>query len=210
MNEENGKILLKEVVVVEGKYDKITLSSYLDATIVETNGFGIFKNKEQMALLRLLAKKNGIIVLTDSDKAGFQIRRFISQFIAEGTVKHAYIPDILGKEHRKESPSREGKLGVEGMKRGVILEALKKAGALPGEAPAGEREKIDVSDLYECGLLGRNESKTARRAFLKSLDLPERMSPKALLRVLGEIYSREEFFRAAAKAALNEQGRKGE
>ena len=186
---------IKEVIVVEGRYDKNTLSQIIDAVIVETEGFGVFSDKEKLELLRRLAKKKGIIVLTDGDGAGFVIRNYLKGAIDKSLVKHAYIPDIQGKEKRKSSPSSEGKLGVEGMKPETIIEALKRAGATfedeGGEVPAGG---ITKTDMYALGLSGAKGSSLKRQELLKRLELPERLSPNALLDVLNALMTRDEFF----------------
>lgn len=191
-------IRIKEVIVVEGRYDKNTLSQLIDGTIIETEGFGIFSNKEKLALLRRLAEKRGLLVLTDSDGAGFVIRNFLKGAIDSKLVKHAYIPDISGKERRKQSPSKEGKLGVEGMGPEVLLAALERAGVLTeaGEAPAREAPLI-TADLYALGLSGGKESAEKRKKLLKKLNLPEKLSARATLEVLNALYTRAELFALA-------------
>ena len=185
-------VKIKEAIVVEGRYDKNTLSQIVDAPILETGGFGIFKDKKQMALLRQVAEKRGLIVFTDSDGAGFVIRNHIKSAIPGKFLKHAYTPDILGKERRKAAPGKEGKLGVEGMTREVILEALRKAGAtIEGEdAPAASQ--ITKQDLMELGLSGGADASIKRLALLKKLNLPEHMSANAMLQALNLLYSLEE------------------
>ncbi|MDR1131543.1 MAG: DUF4093 domain-containing protein [Oscillospiraceae bacterium] len=197
---------LREVIVVEGRYDKNTLSQIVDGTIVETGGFGIFSDREKLALFRRLAEKRGLIVLTDSDGAGFVIRNFLKGAIDPRYVKHAYIPEIAGKERRKSAPSRAGKLGVEGMDPATILTALKNAGAACGEAAdsAAEAEPITKADLYALGLSGGKGSREKRRRLLKSLDLPSALSPNAMLEVLNLLLSRDELCRLAAGAAREE------
>ena len=185
-------VKIREAIVVEGRYDKNTLSQIVDAPILETAGFGIFKDKKQMALLRQVAEKRGLIVFTDSDGAGFVIRNHIKSAIPGKFLKHAYTPDILGKERRKAAPGKEGKLGVEGMTREVILEALRKAGAtIEGEdtAPANQ---ISKQDLMELGLSGSADASARRLALLKKLNLPEHMSANAMLQTLNLLYSLEE------------------
>ena len=186
-------IPVKEVIVVEGRYDKNTLSQIFDAVIVETSGFGVFNNKEKLALLRRLAEVRGLVVLTDSDGAGFVIRNFLKGAIDPALVKQAYIPDIAGRERRKRAPSKEGKLGVEGMKPEVLIEALRRAGAtLGGEEPARRAGGITKATLYELGLSGGPGSAEKRRALLKELDLPEKLSANALLDVLNALYTEAE------------------
>jgi len=178
--------------VVEGRYDKNTLSQIVDAPILETAGFGIFKDKKQMALLRRVAEKRGLIVFTDSDGAGFVIRNHIKSAIPGKFLKHAYAPDILGKERRKQKPGKEGKLGVEGMNREIILEALRRSGAtIEGEETAAA-SAITKQDLVALGLSGGADSAAKRLALLKKLNLPEHMSANAMLQALNLLYSLEE------------------
>ena len=185
-------VKISEAIVVEGRYDKNTLSQILDAPILETSGFGIFKDKKQMALLRQVAEKRGLIVFTDSDGAGFVIRNHIKSAIPGKYLKHAYIPDIMGKERRKAAPGKEGKLGVEGMSREIILDALRKAGAtIEGEQTAAAN-RITKQDMIALGLSGGADSSRKRAALLKKLDLPEHMSANALLQALNLLYSLEE------------------
>ena len=185
-------VKIKEAIVVEGRYDKNTLSQILDAPILETSGFGIFKDKQQMALLRRIAQTRGLIVFTDSDGAGFVIRNHIKSAIPGKYLKHAYIPDIYGKEKRKAAPGKEGKLGVEGMTREVILESLRRAGAtMEGEAVSGSQQ-ITKQDLMELGLSGGPDASANRLKLLKKLNLPERMSPNAMLQALNLLYNLEE------------------
>ena len=166
---------VREAIVVEGRYDKNTLSQVVDTVILETAGFGVFKDQERLALLRRLAQQRGIIVLTDSDGAGFVIRNFLKGAIPPEQVKHAYIPDIRGKERRKRAPGKEGKLGVEGMPPQLLLEALERAGAtfLDGDGPRSPRGERTPAQLYVLGLTGRPDSAQRRQALLKRLDLPE-------------------------------------
>ena len=185
-------VKIKEVIVVEGRYDKNTLSQILDATILETAGFGIFKDKKQMALLRSAAEKRGLIVFTDSDGAGVVIRNHIKSAIPGKFLKHAYIPDIYGKERRKAAPGKEGKLGVEGMTREVILEALRRAGATFEGEEASASGQITKQDLMALGLSGGADASARRLALLKKLNLPEHMSANAMLQALNLLYSLEE------------------
>ena len=188
-------VKIREAIVVEGRYDKNTLSQIVDAPILETGGFGIFKDKKQLALLRQVAQKRGLIVFTDSDGAGFVIRNFIKSCVPPEYVKHAYIPDIQGKEKRKSAPSKEGTLGVEGMRPQVLLEALKRAGASFGECSAEEKTAIiSKADMFKMGLSGGTGSREKRAQLIKKLDLPEKLSADALLDVLNALMSREEFF----------------
>ena len=186
-------VKIQEAIVVEGRYDKNTLSQIVEAPIFETSGFGIFKDKEQMALLRRVAEKRGLIVFTDSDGAGFVIRNHIKSAIPGKYLKHAYIPDIPGKERRKAAPGKEGKLGVEGMTPEVILSSLKAAGAtLDGSAQEAPRDPITKQDFYEWGLSGGPDSGEKRKKLLKRLDLPERMTANALLQAVNLFCIREE------------------
>ena len=185
-------VKIKEAIVVEGRYDKNTLSQILDAPILETSGFGIFKDKQQMALLRRVAETRGLIVFTDSDGAGFVIRNHIKSAIPGKYLKHAYIPDIYGKEKRKATPGKEGKLGVEGMTRDVILESLRRAGVtIEGEETIPVRQ-ITKQDLMELGLSGGADASAKRLKLLKKLNLPEHMSPNAMLQALNLLYTLEE------------------
>ena len=187
-------IRIREAIIVEGRYDKNTLAQIVDAPILETSGFGIFHNRQRLALLRRLAETRGIIVLTDSDGAGFVIRNYLRGAIDPLQVKHAYIPDISGKERRKRTASKEGKLGVEGMRPDVLLEALRRAGAtIEGEETPAAGARITKTDLYAAGLTGGADSKAARQRLLAQLDLPEHLSTNALLEVLNALMTREEF-----------------
>ncbi len=185
-------VKIKEAIVVEGRYDKNTLSQIVEAPILETAGFGIFKDKKQMALLRQVAEKRGLIVFTDSDGAGFVIRNHIKSAIPAKFLKHAYTPDILGKERRKAAPGKEGKLGVEGMTREIILEALRKAGATFEGEEAASTHQITKQDLMELGLSGGADASARRLALLRKLNLPEHMSANAMLQALNLLYSLEE------------------
>lgn len=187
-------IKIKEVIVVEGRYDKNTLSQVVDAVIVETSGFGIFKDSEKQKLFRTLAEAKGLIVFTDSDGAGFVIRNFIKSCVDPKYLKHAYIPDIYGKERRKAAASKEGKLGVEGMTAQVLIDALIRAGATTeGEALTEEGEKITKADLYMLGLTGRTNSREKRAALLERMELPEHLTADGLLDVLNAVTTRDKF-----------------
>ena len=187
---------IKEVIVVEGRYDKNTLSQVVDAVILETAGFGIFNDTDKRRLLKTMAETRGLIVLTDSDSAGFLIRNHIRGCVDPKLVKHAYIPDVYGKERRKTAPSKEGKLGVEGMRPEVLLEALRRAGATFEDDAAAQRPaRITKADLYARALSGREGSREKRLALLRRLNLPERMSADAMLDVLNALMDREAFYR---------------
>ena len=187
---------IREVIVVEGRYDKNTLSQIVDAPIFQTNGFGIMKEKSQLDMLRVVAKKRGLIVFTDSDGAGFVIRNRLKSAIPSQYLKHAYIPDIPGKERRKSAPGKEGKLGVEGMRPEVILACLRNAGAtFIGEEQAERSAQITKVDLAELGLSGSADSRQKRLALLKTLNLPEHMSSNAMLAALNLLYTRDEFMK---------------
>lgn len=194
-------VKIREAIVVEGRYDKNTLSQVVDAPILETAGFGIFKDRQQMALLRRVAEKRGLIVFTDSDGAGFVIRNHIKSAIPGKYLKHAYIPDIPGKERRKSAPGREGKLGVEGMTPEVILAALRNAGATIEGEETTSSGGITKQDLMALGLSGGSNAGEKRKALLKKLNLPEHMSANAMLRALNLLYTREEL-----EQMLNESG----
>ena len=187
---------IREVIVVEGRYDKNAVKQVVDATVVETGGFGVFKNRERLALLRRLAAERGLILLTDSDGAGFVIRNFLKGAIPKSQLKQAY---IYGKERRKAAPGREGKLGVEGMSPQVLLTALERAGATfseDGGAAEADRRPITKADLYELGLTGGADSAQRRETLLKKLGLPERMTANAMLEAVNLLYTREEFWKA--------------
>ena len=184
---------IREVIVVEGRYDKNALKQVVQATVVETGGFGVFNDKERLALLRRLAKERGLIILTDSDGAGFVIRNFLKGAIPKSQIKHAYIPDVYGKERRKAAPGKEGKMGVEGMTPQVILDCLLRAGAtVEGENTACCQPKITKLDMFQSGLSGGPNSSEKRKALMKMLDLPEHMSSNALLQALNLLYSLDE------------------
>ena len=184
-------VKIRQAIVVEGRYDKNTLSQIVDAPIFQTNGFGIMKDKEQLALLRAVAKKRGLIVFTDSDGAGFVIRNFLKGAIEPKYLLHAYIPDVLGKE--KKPPGKEGKLGVEGMTPDIIVESLRKAGAaIDGEEIAPVDSVITKQDLVLWGLSGGAQSANKRKLLLRELHLPEHMSSNAMLQALQLLYTKEE------------------
>ena len=189
-------ISITEVVVVEGRYDRHTVSQAVSSAIVETSGFGVFSDSEKLALLRRLAEKRGLVVLTDSDGAGFVIRNYLKGAIDPKLVKHAYIPEIRGKERRKAAPSKEGTLGVEGMKSQVIEEALLRAGVtLEDKLPQQQKAEITKADLFALGLSGGGESSQKRRELQKRLGLPEKLSANAFLDVINAIMSREDFMK---------------
>ena len=188
---------VKEVIVVEGRYDKNALSQVVDATVITLGGFSVFNDKEKLAFLRRLAEKQGLIVLTDSDGAGFVIRNYLKGTLPRDLVKQAYIPDIYGKERRKRAPGKEGKLGVEGMKPDVLLSALERAGATFLDGEAGETQKRDPitkADLFILGLTGGRDSSAKRQALLRKLDLPEHLTANGLLEALNLLYGREDLF----------------
>lgn len=181
---------LREALVVEGRYDKNTILQVVDAVVLETRGFGVFKDTELRRLLRFYGEKRGLVVLTDSDGAGFLIRSHLKGVVPKEQLKHAYIPDIYGKEKRKSAPSKEGKLGVEGMKPEVLLEALRRAGATFEEEEAPEKDALPPlakADLYELGLTGCTGSAEKRRALALRLGFPERLTADSLLDVLNTL-----------------------
>ncbi len=189
-------VRVREVIVVEGRYDKHTLSQVVDATILETRGFGVMKDQALQRLFRQAAEKRGLILLTDSDGAGFVIRNYLKGLLPAGLVKQAYIPDISGKERRKATPGKEGKLGVEGMTPEVLLEALRRAGAtLEGEENPTRQGEMTKADLYDLGLTGKPDSSRKRLALLRALHLPEHMSTNAMLQALNLLYTRQELER---------------
>lgn len=186
------KIKLSEAVIVEGKYDKIKLSNILDAFILETNGFAVFKDKTKLSFIKKLAKERGIIILTDSDHAGFMIRNYISSGVPKEQIKNVYIPDIFGKEKRKSAPSKEGKLGVEGMTKEVIVEALSKAGITSSKSVCSD--PVTTVDFYDLGLTGGAGSKAKRKALCKAFDLPEFLSTSSLISCINNFMTKEEFY----------------
>ena len=185
---------IKEAIVVEGRYDKSALAGVVDTLILDTAGFGVFKDGERLALLRKLAAKRGLIVLTDPDGAGFVIRNYLKGAIPKERLKHAYVPDVYGKERRKRAPGKEGKLGVEGMSPQVLRDAILRSGAtvLDGDAAPRARGNLTPADLFALGLSGTPDAAERRAALLRKLDLPERMSAKALLAALNALYTPEE------------------
>lgn len=196
------KIKIKEAVIVEGRYDKIRLDSLIDGLILTTDGFGIFKDKEKMQMLRHLAETRGLLIITDSDSAGFVIRNHLKSCIPPQYIKHAYIPDVFGKERRKDAPSKEGKLGVEGMSTEILLESLRKAGIFCETSPQNSLDDshednndktITRADFYRAGLSGGPNSAEKRAALLLHLGLPSRMTANALLGVINDYMTRQEF-----------------
>lgn len=194
-------IELQQAVIVEGKYDKIKLESVLNGIILTTDGFGVFKDKEKQRLIRRLARERGIVVLTDSDSAGFVIRSFLSGMVDPAQITHVYIPDIFGKEKRKAAPSKEGKLGVEGIDTARLLESFRKAGILctEKETPAEPIRQVTKTDLFLDGFSGQSNSAAHRKALLKALDLPERLSANAMLKILNAFMTYNEYKSAAKK-----------
>ena len=189
-----SKPRIEEVIVVEGRYDRNMLLQVVDATVVETGGFSVFNDREKLAFLRKLAQKRGLILLTDSDGAGFVIRNYLKGAIPREQVKQAYIPDIPGKERRKHKAGKEGKLGVEGMTPKILLQALRRGGAtFAGEAAPSAAVPITKADLLDRGLIGPGSTQK-RQQLLKNLELPEHLTPNALLETLNLLMSREEFY----------------
>ena len=193
-------VKIQQAIVVEGRYDKNTLSQIIDAPILQTNGFGIMKDKQQLQLLRRVARTRGLIVFTDSDGAGFVIRNFLKSAIEPQYLLHAYIPDIAGKEKRKSAPGKEGKLGVEGMTPDVIIECLRRAGAtVLGDETTEPGKQITKQDLMELGLSGGSNSSILRGKLLKKLDFPEHMSANAMLQALNVLYTPEQLQRIVSE-----------
>lgn len=196
---------VKQAVIVEGKYDKIKLDSIIDGVIVQTNGYSIFKDKEKLALIRFYAEKTGIIILTDSDSAGFKIRNYLKGAIPDGKIINVYIPDIFGKERRKLKPSAEGKLGVEGVSKKILLEAFEKAGITAEEKDETQNtEKIDSLLLYELGLSGGKNSSFLKKKVLQYFGLPSLLSSSAMTDALNTMISPDELTEAVEKLK-NEQ-----
>ena len=189
----------EKAILVEGKYDKIRLSALTDALILTTDGFGVFNDAENRALIKSAAKEKGLIVLTDSDAAGFHIRNYIRNIAGEENVCHVFIPDVYGKEKRKPAPSKEGKLGVEGMDTDALAQALRRSGAFDESDRPNCREEIAYYDLYAAGLSGTPDSAVRRRAFLHFLGLPARLTGRTMLKTLNAFYSRDAFFEKLQK-----------
>ena len=185
-------IKLHSAVIVEGKYDKIRLENIIDATIITTNGFGIFKDKEKCNLIKVLAQKCGIVILTDSDNAGQMIRKHIEKLIPKNQFKSVYLPEILGKEKRKTTPSAQGLLGVEGTEDTIILNALRRAGII-GESLKTQGRKITKTDLYNIGVSGMADSKEKRESLCEFLNLPKTLPSNSLIDVLNSLYGFENF-----------------
>ena len=190
---------IKQAIIVEGRYDKIRLSNITDAVVICTNGFSIYKDREKQELIKSLAAKTGIIILTDSDSAGFQIRSFIRSIVKQGEVLNAVTPDILGKERRKAQPSKQGKIGVEGIPDELIEQALINAGAVSEESTADRGEPITRADLMDCGLIGGENCTQRRQRLQRYLGLPELLSAKLLLEVVNKMYTRSGFLEAVRK-----------
>ncbi|MGN1305189.1 MAG: toprim domain-containing protein [Oscillospiraceae bacterium] len=195
---------LEQAVIVEGKYDKIKLSSVIDAVIITTNGFSVIKDKEKLEIIRFFAKNKGIIILTDSDSAGFKIRNFLKGAISDGKITNVYIPDIFGKEKRKNAPSKEGKLGVEGIDTKILLEAFSKAGVISAEADEN-KDPVTKLDLYEAGLTGGTNSAEKRSELLKYLGMPELMTTNAMLEIINTMMSRSDFFDIIGKISERQE-----
>ncbi len=183
---------LDYAVIVEGKYDKITLSSVIDAVIIPTNGFKIFRDKEKLEIIKYYARKNGIIILTDSDSAGFKIRNYLKGTIKDGKIINIYAPDIFGREKRKTSASKEGKLGIEGMTQSLLLELFNNAGVVTSERNSSGNPVTRI-DLYETGLTGRENSSMKRKIILKALKLPELLTTAGMLEIINTMMTRDEF-----------------
>lgn len=196
-------IKLNEAVIVEGKYDKIKLSGIIDALIIETEGFGIFKDKEKQRLIRFLAETKGLVIMTDSDSAGFKIRSFITGITKSDNIKNVFIPDIYGKEKRKTEASKEGKLGVEGIPKSVIIEALHKAGVDCSENDRKTGREITRTDFFADGLSGGENSAFLRREFAGSLGLPERISASSLLKIINSFMTYDDY--SAAVQSLHKK-----
>jgi len=199
------RIAFSQAVIVEGKYDKIRLEAVVDALILPTDGFRIFKDPDMRALIRRLAHGAGVVILTDSDAAGFKIRKYVGDIARGGKVTQVYIPDVFGKEKRKPRPGKEGKLGVEGIDGDTLRQALRRAGLLGDDEPA-RKDPLTRQDLYEAGLTGSENSQAQRRRLLKRLELPVRLSSSAMLPVLGALVTRGEFLALVEELRAQEPG----
>lgn len=196
-------IKINQAVIVEGKYDKIKLSGIIDALIIETDGFGIFKDKEKQKLIRFLAETKGIVIMTDSDSAGFKIRSFIKGITNSENIKNVYIPDVYGKEKRKTEASKEGKIGVEGISTDIIIEALRKADI---DCRVNERtsaQSVTKTDFFLDGVSGREQSSYIRKELAKSLGLPERISSSSLLKIINLYMTYDDYKESIEKIHLN-------
>lgn len=199
---EKRKITVSQAIIVEGKYDKIKLESVVDGLIITTDGFRIYKDKEKTELIRAFAEKTGIIILTDSDGAGFQIRNHLKGCIKNGKIYNVYIPDVFGKEKRKEKPSKEGKLGVEGIDTDILLKAFSDAGIFSCEEE--KKPWLTKADMLDDGLIGSENSGELRKKLAAGLGLPERISTAALLEILNRLYTRESYLAQLQK--ITEEG----
>lgn len=186
-------IHLKEALIVEGKYDKIKLSSITDALIITTDGFSVFKNKEKLALIKSLAESCGVIILTDSDSAGFKIRNYIRGCTQKGKIINIYIPEIFGKEKRKAVPSKEGKLGVEGIQADILRNAFEKSGVILSENEIPKTEWATKIRLFDDGFIGKENSEEKRKKLLRLLSLPSLLSTNSLIEVLNTMFTQEEY-----------------
>ena len=192
-------VKIREAILVEGRYDKIKLSSLVDAVIVETNGFSIYKDAQKRAFIKKLAAERGVVILTDSDNAGRQIRSYVAAWLPVEQVRHAYIPDLYGKEKRKAAPSKEGKLGVEGVPADVLLQALRDAGVSEADAAEAQGPQCTAADFVALGLSGGPNSAALRRDLLRALGLPENLSTKMLLRWIDSSEKKQRFLSALKK-----------
>ena len=184
-------IHIEQAIIVEGKYDKIKLSSLFDAVIIVVNGFGIYKDKEKLLLIKKYAETKGIIILTDSDTSGFKIRNYLKSAVPKDKITNVYIPDIFGKEKRKREPSKEGKLGVEGMEKDILVDAFKKAGVIFSDKKP--TQKITKMDLYDDGFIGGTNSSEKRATLLKLYDLPERLTTNGIIDILNTMTTFEDY-----------------
>lgn len=188
-----NKLELKEAVIVEGRYDKIKLSEIISSPVIDTGGFRVFKDKEKQMLIRQIAKKRGILVMTDVDSAGFVIRNFLRGIVPEDQIKHAYTPTVAGKESRKEEPSKEGILGVEGIDREKLIDSIRKSGATVIGEEDRPPSQITKADFYDYGLTGREDSALFRKRILNDLGLPEYLTTNAMISALNCLFTKEEF-----------------
>lgn len=192
----NKKLYIKEVIIVEGKYDKIKLKNIIASPIIQTNGFRVFKDKEKVNMIRKAAENKGLLIMTDSDSAGFVIRNFLKGIVPKEKIKNCYIPEILGKEKRKSEFSKEGKLGVEGIEESVLMNAINRSGAvIIGENTIeGIQPQIEKIDFYNLGLTGTDDSAKKRKIILKELNLPTYVTTNAMIEAMNYIFSKKEFY----------------
>ncbi|MBR3611086.1 MAG: DUF4093 domain-containing protein [Oscillospiraceae bacterium] len=199
MENSQKRIKIKETIIVEGKYDKMRLSPLFDANIIELGGFQIYNNKDRLALIRRIAEKNGIIILTDSDSAGFRLRHYLSSAVPKANIKNVFIPNVFGKEKRKAKPGKENLIGVEGMSTEILLDAFRKAGIDPENGSEERKPPFSKAFLYEIGLSGGEGSAALRKKLCEFYSLPAMLSANSLAEILPIITTEEELLSSLEK-----------